>query len=209
MYIVIKKDRDKEILLASVIIFLVIIADFWHLIAYDTNVLTAQASIRSYVARSKVKAQAVGRAGIPVRIVIPDISVDTVVERVALASDGAMGVPKYAVNTGWYERGPRPGELGSAVIDGHVDWINGASAVFKDLHKLQKGNTIAVQDDRGVVTNFLVTKIAVYNAQDDATAVFNSNDGKSHLNLITCMGTWDKGAKQYTKRLVVFTEKVF
>jgi hypothetical protein len=42
----------------------------------------------------------------------------------------------------------------------------------------------------------------------DATAVFISNDGSSHLNLITCDGVWDKQAKQYSKRLVVFADRI-
>lgn len=40
------------------------------------------------------------------------------------------------------------------------------------------------------------------------TEVFTSTDGKAHLNLITCFGSWDTDAKQYTDRFVIFTDKV-
>lgn len=38
--------------------------------------------------------------------------------------------------------------------------------------------------------------------------IFFSKDGKSHLNLITCGGVWNKVTKHYPDRLVVFTERV-
>jgi len=145
--------------------------------------------------------------GVPVHIEIPSIAVDAAIERVALAKDGSMDVPKRPLDTAWYEPGPRPGEAGSAAIAGHVDDIHGAAAVFADLHKVEPGDTIVVRDDKGTSTSFVVRESRKYDASADATAVFTSNDGKAHLNLITCDGTWDKRAKTYSKRLVVFADK--
>lgn len=144
---------------------------------------------------------------LPVFISIPSINVNAPIEKVGLTSDGKMGIPKYFLNTGWYEHGPRPGEIGSAVIDGHVDWIKGAAAVFKNLHKMKIGDKIVVQDDKGMTIHFVVRKISQYNAKDDATNIFISNDGKAHLNIITCTGTWNKKINQYSKRLVIFADK--
>jgi LPXTG-site transpeptidase (sortase) family protein len=151
--------------------------------------------------------QAGEKIGLPVRITIPAIDLNASIEKVALAADGTMDVPKYFLNTGWYELGPRPGELGSAVIAGHVDWINGATAVFANLYKLQAGDKIAVQDDKGAIISFVVRESRKYDAAADATDVFISNDGKAHLNIITCDGSWDKNINQYSKRLIVFTDK--
>ncbi|MFA5714473.1 MAG: PAS domain S-box protein [Candidatus Paceibacterota bacterium] len=39
-----------------------------------------------------------------------------------------------------------------------------------------------------------------------ATDIFVSNDGKAHLNLITCGGFLDEVSKSYPKRLVVFAD---
>jgi len=33
-----------------------------------------------------------------------------------------------------------------------------------------------------------------------------SNDGKAHLNLITCAGVWDEVEKSHSSRLVVFAD---
>ena len=118
-----------------------------------------------------------------------------------------MDVPKDPMNVGWYEPGPRPGEMGSAVIDGHVDWWYGAPAVFPNLYKLKPGDKIMVQDELGATASFVVRRTQDYGATDSATDVFVSSDNKSHLNLITCSGAWDNRAKQYSKRLVVFADK--
>jgi hypothetical protein len=65
-----------------------------------------------------------------------------------------------------------------------------------------------IEDEQGVSTSFVVRETRTYGNKDDASAIFQSNDGKAHLNLITCAGVWDKIAKMYSKRLVVFTDKV-
>jgi LPXTG-site transpeptidase (sortase) family protein len=149
----------------------------------------------------------VGSIEKPSRIKIQSIAVNAVVEHVALTKDGSMDVPKRPWDAAWYELGPRPGEAGSAVLAGHIDWYNGAKGVFKNLYKLRPGNTIQIQDKNGVTTTFVVKKIRTLDASADATELFHSEDGKSHLNIVTCDGVWDRRAKQYTKRLVVFADK--
>ncbi len=145
--------------------------------------------------------------GLPVRLKIPRINVDAFVEYVGLTSDGAMGVPKERINAGWFNLGPRPGENGSAVIAGHYGWKNGIPAVFDNLNNLQKGDKIYVHDEKGATTVFVVRESRRYDPKADASDVFGSNDGKPHLNLITCEGVWNKVSKTYSKRLVVFTDK--
>lgn len=146
------------------------------------------------------------KPGLPIRLKIPKINVDTTIETVGLTSQGDMGVPKGIENTGWYMFGPRPGEKGSAVIDGHYGWIDGKSAVFNNIDKLLKGDILYIEDEKGVITKFVVSASRTYSPSDDAEAVFRSNDGKAHLNLITCQGTWDNSERTYSNRLVVFAE---
>ncbi len=146
--------------------------------------------------------------GAPIRILIPSIGVDALIEPVALTATAAMDTPKDPLDAGWYDLGPRPGETGSAVVDGHVDWYNGGGAVFANLDKLKAGDKIMVSDANGSTVTFSVRDSLRYDPSADATAVFISNDGSSHLNLITCDGVWDKQAKQYSKRLVVFADRI-
>lgn len=145
--------------------------------------------------------------GVPVRIKIPSISVNAVINKAAVEADGSMGVPKLPGDTAWYMLGPKPGENGNAVIAGHVNWLYGAKAVFENLRKLKPGDKIMVQDENGAIISFVVRESRTYDALADATPVFSSTDGKAHLNLITCGGVWNKRTKQYSKRLVVFADK--
>ncbi len=144
--------------------------------------------------------------GLPVRLKIEGIGVDSAVEQVGITPSGSMDVPKQPMNAGWYNLGARPGNVGSAVLAGHVDWYGGVTGVFADLDQLKPGDQIAVVDDLGAEVYFIVRETKTFAASADASEVFISSDGLAHLNLITCSGAWDKAAGQYTTRLVVFAD---
>lgn len=145
--------------------------------------------------------------GTPQRIVIKKIGVDAIVEPMGLTAEAALAAPTDPMVTGWYAAGPRPGEPGNAVIDGHVNWWFGATAVFAELHTLIPGDVITVQDEYGTETSFVVKKLRIYDDEADATTVFIAADDGAHLNLITCSGVWDPITRQLTERLVVFADK--
>lgn len=151
--------------------------------------------------------QNIARLGLPIRLKIPKIDVDAPIDYVGLTPQGDLDIPKGPTNAGWYKSGPRPGEKGSSVVDGHFGWVNGKAAVFDNLHKLRKGDVITVEDEKGSTTMFVVSKSQTYAPNDIATAVFRSSDGKAHLNLITCQGDWNTNQDSYSARLVVFAEK--
>ena len=144
---------------------------------------------------------------LPVRLKIPVINVDAAIEPVGLTPDGAMAAPEGPALVAWFNLGTRPGENGSAVIDGHSGWKDGIPAVFDTLHSLQKGDKIYVEDEKGSTTTFVVRELRTLGAKEDATSVFSSSDGKAHLNLITCEGIWDEITKSSSQRLIVFTDK--
>ncbi len=162
-----------------------------------------QSEISDIIDQASVKQ----KVGLPKQINITSLNIEAPVQHVAIAPDGSMDVPTTATSTAWYNLGPRPGEIGSAVIDGHVDWKDGTKAVFADLHKLQIGDKITVSDEQGKVISFIVRRTHAYNANANATEIFRSNDGLAHLNLITCSGVWDKASQNYAERFVVFADK--
>lgn len=143
---------------------------------------------------------------LPVRLKIPKININAPVESVGLAPDGAMDVPSGPANTAWFNLGPRLGEKGSAVIDGHSGWKDDLPAVFDNLYKLGKGDKIYIEDESGKTLVFVVRETRTYGKDDDTRGVFLSNDGKSHLNLITCSGVWDSAEQDSSDRLVVFAD---
>lgn len=147
-------------------------------------------------------------SGIPTRIKIPKIKVDIALESVGLNPDGVLGVAKGVGNAAWYNLGVRPGDNGSAVINGHYGRLkNGKMGVFTNLKKLRKGDKIFTKDINGLTTTFVVREIRKYALKADATEVFYANDYDSHLNIVTCEGVWNKITKTYSNRLVIFADK--
>lgn len=147
------------------------------------------------------------RAGLPVRLEILVIGVDATIIPTGITLDGAMDVPKDLDEVAWLNLGLRPGESGSVVIAGHYGWKNNRPAVFDNLYKLNQGDKIFIEDERGVVTTFVVREIRTYDKDEAVSDVFRSDDGKAHLNLITCTGVWDEVEETYSERLIVFTDK--
>lgn len=148
-------------------------------------------------------------SGLPVRLKIPKINIDVALESVGLTPDGRVGVPDDHTTAAWFNLGPRPGQDGSAVIAGHYGWRAGKPSAFDDLYTLRKGDEVYVEDDEGVTISFVVRESRRYDPEVMASDVFDSGDGKSHLNLITCEGVWDKISQNYSDRLVVFTDRLY
>lgn len=146
--------------------------------------------------------------GLPVRLKIPVISVDSAIEDALITPDGRMDVPAGSVNVAWFSLGPHPGQEGSAVIGGHFGISNGLPFVFYNLDKLKVGDKIYILDDKDATLAFQVRSIKSFDRNADATTVFTSTDGKAHLNLITCEGTWNQVNGTYPQRLVVFTDAI-
>ena len=147
-------------------------------------------------------------SGLPVRIRIPAIQGDAAILPVGFAPDGAMGVPEDPSDVAWFKLGPKPGEIGSAVLAGHFGWKDNIPAVFDDLKTLKVGDKIFIENAKGETITFDVQALRTFGEKGNAADVFSSNDGKAHLNLVTCEGVWNKTSKSYSERLVVFADKV-
>ncbi len=144
--------------------------------------------------------------GTPQRLIIPHIGVNAPVEPVTITSTYALQVPHIHPfdGVGWYARGPRPGQPGNAVMDGHLDRTDGSPAVFWHLADLQPGDKIIVVDAQGHSFSFHVDRLSRYPPnQAPLEAIFGPNRGV-HLNLITCAGVWIPAQRQTTLRLVVY-----
>ena len=143
----------------------------------------------------------------PVEILIESIGVRAPIQAVGVL-DGKMAVPDSKEFVGWYKFGTQPGEVGVAVLAGHVNWRHGEEAVFTHLKDIQTGDLITIFDNFGRESVFIVQKIEQYPLDTDTSQIFFSNDTTSRLNLITCYGTWDPKRKTHDSRLVVFAEKI-
>ncbi len=143
----------------------------------------------------------------PVRLVISSVGINAPVEAVGVESDGDLATPTRSPwkDVGWYSAGPRPGERGSAVIDGHVDGPQGSPAVFWRLGEVRVGDKVLVTDATGTTWTFHVTRLAYYHPQDAPLQDIFGNKGGTYLNLITCAGDWIPSQHQTALRLVVYT----
>jgi len=170
---------------------------------YRKEVYSSSATSESV---SAIPTSAPSKPGIPKMLIIPKLNVNATVEEVGLDTKGRMDVPKDPQEGGWYNLGFRPGEQGSAVIDGHLDTVTGAPAVFYDLSSLQTGDVVKVIDDNSKTYTFTVSDKQTYDYDKvPLQQVFASTDA-FRLNLITCRGIFDKATKNYSKRIVVYTQ---
>lgn len=143
---------------------------------------------------------------LPSKTIIPKIGVDAKVEQVGQDSQGRMDIPQNYKNVGWYKLGIKPGEKGNAVIDGHIDTPKKEAGVFYRINELVPGDVIYIKDSKNKTFTFFVTK-ALYFDYDKVPIdeVFGKTE-KFRLNLVTCAGKFDKLTKNYSQRLVVFSE---
>ena len=144
--------------------------------------------------------------GLPSRLKIPKLQIDTHIIYVGLTKDGNMSVPNNVIDAGWYKYSALPGNTGTAVIAGHLDGLRGEPGVFSNLSKLAPGDTILVTESNGVSVSFIVRATKRYPQTEQPTEVFTSTSG-SHLNIITCTGSWDRSEHRFAERLVVFADK--
>ena len=138
----------------------------------------------------------------PVRLEIPAIGVSSSLVRLGLNADRTMQVPGDFQVAGWFTGAPQPGQLGPAVIAGHVDSRTGP-AVFYRLRDLRPGDEVRVVRADHRVVRFRVDSLASYPKQalpDDA--VFGATTAPA-LRLITCAGTFDRSRHSYRDNLVV------
>jgi hypothetical protein len=144
---------------------------------------------------------------VPVRLQIPSIGVDTRLQRLGRAPDGTVEVPKGPhewEEAGWYERGTRPGDPGSAVVLGHVDSSREGPAVFFRLRELRRGAEIKVVRADGSSVRFSVDRTEQYPKSRFPTDAVYYPTLTPELRLVTCGGSFDATAGHYRSNVIVF-----
>jgi hypothetical protein len=141
----------------------------------------------------------------PVKISIPAINVSAPVARVGLAPNGAIGVPPLSDNNlaGWYSGGPAPGQLGPAVIVGHVDGPSGKS-VFYRLGQLKPGEKVNLSLANHHVALFTIYSVEYYPKGKLPGDRVYGDMSRPGLRLITCGGNFIGGTVGYADNIVVY-----
>lgn len=144
----------------------------------------------------------------PVKLIIPAIGVNAKVQLVGKTKAGNMAVPNNFTDVGWYRLGYYPGTLGNAVIAGHLDDGPKVPAVFWHLADLKIGDDVEVDTEAGTALHFKVTGESLYDYNNAPLEQIFGTSTTAHLNLITCDGIWDPTARNYNKRLLIYTDLV-
>lgn len=140
----------------------------------------------------------------PVALRIPAIGLAVPVDELGLALDHTVEVPSDAQRPGWFRLGPSPGQVGSAVILGHVDSSRGP-AVFFRLRELRTGDLVDVTRADGLIVHFVVRAVAQYPKDRFPSARVYGSAGFSALQLVTCGGVFDRSTRHYLSNVVVYT----
>jgi hypothetical protein len=136
-------------------------------------------------ARRHHRAPSGRRPAEPASISIPSAGASGPVDRMGVR-DGALQIPD-AGRAGWFDGGPRPGELGRSVIVSHVDTKEGP-ALFFNLLKLQRGSPVTVRDRRGAVHRFAVVRRRQVDKKHFTPSAVYGAAAHPILVLITCGG---------------------
>jgi len=139
----------------------------------------------------------------PQMLIIPKLTLNANIEPVGVNEGRQMAIPSDFSQIGWYVRGIKPGEEGTAILAGHFDDQSGQPAAFYNLNQLEVGDRMEVIDIGGKQLKFIVDDKQAYPAFTAIEELTNTNKGKN-LILITCSGWWDSSIASYSHRLVVF-----
>ena len=146
------------------------------------------------------------RRSLPVAVDIPAIGVHARLLHLGVNRDGTVQVPSLttrASEAAWYKYSVTPGQIGSSVIEGHVDTYQGP-AVFFRLGALRPGNRIEVRLADGITAVFRVTGVRRYAKSHFPAKVIYRTRSFAALHLITCGGAFDYATRNYLSSIVVF-----
>ena len=138
----------------------------------------------------------------PRSVSIPAIGLEATVTPAGVVADtGELQIPADGGTVAWFSDGPRPGDEGSAVLAGHVDWA-GEAAVFYDLVDVPVGATVLVRAEDGADRRFVVTARRSFPKGEVPPEVFR-RVGPAVLTLVTCGGSFDDRKRSYRENVVV------
>lgn len=155
---------------------------------------------------------------LPTAVQIPSIGASSSLVPLGLTADGALDVPPVTQpgQAGYYAGARRdwlgdevlPGEVGPAVLVGHVDGVingqKGQPGVFYRLHELTPGAEIFVQRADGSRLRFVVQRVERHDKDVFPTAAVYGDTLAPELRLITCGGEFDRSVRSYKDNVIVW-----
>jgi sortase A len=146
--------------------------------------------------------------GWPRAIQIDKIGVKATVDPLALYKLGPLDQTPPWQDVGWWDKGFKPGDLGTAQIYGHVDSYSGP-AVFWNLSKVTPGDTVKVRYQHGAPLTFRVIWSKSYPSNGLPMKWLTHSRSARAIALITCSGVFHGLANGgYDHKLLVYARMV-
>jgi sortase (surface protein transpeptidase) len=152
-------------------------------------------------------ARSTGQVARPAALTIPAIGVRTPLERLERTPQGTLQVPVSTTEAGWYAGSPRPGEIGSSIIVGHIDSDQGPGVFFR-LRLLRPGALVYVRRSDGTLVVFRVYAERMYRKDLFPTERVYGPTPDAELHLITCGGVFDQATGSYLANVVVYATQI-
>ncbi|MEJ2871488.1 class F sortase [Actinomycetospora sp. OC33-EN08] len=169
------------------------------------------ADARAPVPVSATPAPASPEASPPVRISIPAIGVESVVNPSGLNPDGTLEVsapgPRYD-QASWYTGSASPGQDGPSVILGHIDSARNGPSVFYRLAQLRPLDEFIVTRADGASLVFRVNSVQQYPKNAFPSQQVYGPTPRPEMRLITCGGPFDDSARSYRDNTVVYASPI-
>jgi hypothetical protein len=159
------------------------------------------------VVAAPARPAAAARVARPVYLSIPVIGVRTRLVRLGLTAQGTLQVPASTSVAGWYTGSPRPGQVGSAVIAGHIDSTSGPGMFFR-LRLLRPGDRVYIRRADGTLAVFGIYAERSYPKDRFPTQRVYGPAPSPGLRLITCGGTFDAATGSYLSNIVVYATQI-
>jgi sortase (surface protein transpeptidase) len=150
------------------------------------------------------------RVPAPAAITIPSIGAHSTLIPLGLTPERALDAPPVTepMQAGWYSPGPEPGQVGPAVIAGHVDGqvdgMSGQPGIFYRLRELAAGAEVLVDQADGSHLRFVVDRVEHHDKDAFPTGAVYGDVDRPELRLITCGGSFDREARSYRENIIVW-----
>jgi sortase family protein/Big-like domain-containing protein len=159
----------------------------------------------------------------PVELLAPSVGIDVPVVAVGVTPQGAMDAPQGPAGDPswreafWLRSTSIPGRPGTAALSGHLDDRDGRPAAFWTLSRLNPGVLVVARLSSGESIRYRVTDVHVYTNDEAGSPAVSArfyggpgdgrSRGQSHLNLMTCTGSF-RGSRGFDHRFVAFADRV-
>lgn len=146
----------------------------------------------------------------PLAVRIDSIDVSSDLHALGLTDDGALDVPSGNLynQAAWYDGSPTPGEIGPAVIEGHVTSQGSVPSVFFDLGAVSRGDQIEVDRADGSTAVFEVYDTGSFPKDDFPSLAVYGRTNAAELRVITCGGDYSAEQRRHVDNVVVFARLV-